>query len=167
MQVHFLREESLELRKAKEAAVMEKEQSTIRLERRNHQLQVEWWGNRDHGLARGQRLSEYVLQELQGLVESHQVSTAQDQTCKQLVLVLKELVCSTKLLCHVTCLLQSELKELRSLAESLTRKNRHQADELKDSNRAQEAAHTQLMSLQVSELRLGGGSGGLSLFYRN
>ena len=40
MQLHFLRDEALELRKTKEAAVMEKEQLTIRLERRNHQLQV-------------------------------------------------------------------------------------------------------------------------------
>eukprot|EP00878_Enallax_costatus_P029398 GHUV01031874.1.p1 GENE.GHUV01031874.1~~GHUV01031874.1.p1 ORF type:complete len:407 (+),score=149.79 GHUV01031874.1:549-1769(+) len=87
MQLHFLRDEALELRKTKEAAVMEKEQLTIRLERRNHQLQC-------------------------------------------------------------------ELRELQSLVESLTRKNRHLADELKHSNRAQEAAHTQLMSLQASNTSL-------------
>lgn len=40
MQLHFLRDEALELRQAKEAAVVEKEQLTIRLERRNQQLQV-------------------------------------------------------------------------------------------------------------------------------
>jgi hypothetical protein len=33
--------------------------------------------------------------------------------------------------------------------ESLTRKNRHLADELAESGRAQETSHSQLMSLQV------------------
>jgi hypothetical protein len=44
---------------------------------------------------------------------------------------------------------QAEIAELSGLVESLTRKNRHLADELAESSRAQEAGHSQLMSLQV------------------
>lgn len=44
---------------------------------------------------------------------------------------------------------QAELSELRSLVESLTRKNRHLAEELSEVNRAQDTAHTQLLGLQV------------------
>jgi hypothetical protein len=44
---------------------------------------------------------------------------------------------------------QGEIAELAGLVESLTRKNRHLADELAESSRAQEAGHSQLMSLQV------------------
>lgn len=44
---------------------------------------------------------------------------------------------------------QAELSELRSLVESLTRKNRHLAEELSEANRAQDMAHTQLLGLQV------------------
>lgn len=40
MQLLFLRDEALELRQAKDAAVVEKEQLVIRCERRNQQLQV-------------------------------------------------------------------------------------------------------------------------------
>lgn len=44
---------------------------------------------------------------------------------------------------------QAEISDLSGLVESLTRKNRHLADELAESSRAQEAGHSQLMSLQV------------------
>lgn len=38
---------------------------------------------------------------------------------------------------------------MRGLVESLTRKNRHLTEELSELNRAQDAAHTQLLGLQV------------------
>lgn len=55
------------------------------------------------------------------------------------------------MLCAICCLgaLQAELAELRSLVESLTRKNRHLAEELSEANRAQDTSHTQLLALQV------------------
>lgn len=40
LQLHFARDEAAELRQAKEAAVVEKEQLTVRLERRTQQQQV-------------------------------------------------------------------------------------------------------------------------------
>lgn len=49
----------------------------------------------------------------------------------------------------VSMCLQAEIAELHSLVESLTRKNRHLTEELSESTRAQEAAHTQLLTLQV------------------
>jgi hypothetical protein len=52
-------------------------------------------------------------------------------------------------LCLCWCTMQAELSELRSLVESLTRKNRHLAEELSEVNRAQDTAHTQLLGLQV------------------
>jgi hypothetical protein len=51
--------------------------------------------------------------------------------------------------CMCWCTVQAELLELRSLVESLTRKNRHLAEELSEVNRAQDTAHTQLLGLQV------------------
>eukprot|EP00879_Flechtneria_rotunda_P019353 GHRR01020325.1.p1 GENE.GHRR01020325.1~~GHRR01020325.1.p1 ORF type:complete len:338 (+),score=117.71 GHRR01020325.1:326-1339(+) len=44
---------------------------------------------------------------------------------------------------------QVEITELHSLVESLMRKNKHLAQELTESNKAHEAAHTQLIKLQV------------------
>lgn len=44
---------------------------------------------------------------------------------------------------------QAEVLELRSLVEGLTRKNRHLTEELAEANRAHDATHTQLISLQV------------------
>lgn len=58
----------------------------------------------------------------------------------------------------MTLLLQVELVELRSLVESLSRKNRYLTEELNEAHRTQESTHTQLLGLQVCEaLRRGPG----------
>lgn len=62
LQLRVLQEEALELRKAKEAAVIEKEQLTTRLESESHQLQVEWLaeGDRNRNVARDLPLAPTV-----------------------------------------------------------------------------------------------------------
>lgn len=56
-------------------------------------------------------------------------------------------LCLFVVIAHMCC--QAELSEMRGLVESLSRKNRHLAEELSELSRGQDAAHTQLLGLQV------------------